>query len=94
MTQTTVKTTDAPHAAVARGSDLRHIRLLVVDDDPQALPLVEMALMDAHFERDIEVAATVTAGLERIKADEHDIYLIDHRLPDGTGINLTECLKP
>ena len=93
MTQMTVKTTDAPHAAVARDSDLRHIRLLVVDDDPQALPLVEMALMDAHFERDIEVAATVTAGLERIKADEHDIYLVDHRLPDGTGIDLIHEAK-
>ena len=55
--------------------------LLVVDDDPQALPLVEMALIDAHFERVIEVVCTVTAGLERIKADEHDIYLIDQRCP-------------
>ena len=49
--------------------------------------------MDAHFERHIEVASTVTAGLERIKADEHDIYLIDHRLPDGTGINLIHEAK-
>src|SRR5688572_11722248 len=93
MIPKTVKTTDAPHVAVAPGIDLRHIRLLVVDDDPQALPLVEMALMDAHFEREIEVASTVTAGLERIKADEHDIYLIDHRLPDGTGINLIHEAK-
>ena len=27
-------------------------RILSVDDDPQALPLIEMALTDAHFERD------------------------------------------
>ena len=93
MTQLTVKTTEELKFAAARGSDLRHINLLVVDDDPQALPLVEMALMDAHFERHIEVASTVTAGLERIKADEHDIYLIDHRLPDGTGINLIHEAK-
>jgi signal transduction histidine kinase len=57
------------------------------------LPLVEMALMDAHFERHIEVASTVATGLERIKANEHDIYLIDHRLPDGTGINLIHEAK-
>jgi signal transduction histidine kinase len=93
MTPLTVKTTEEPKFAAARGSDLRNISLLVVDDDPQALPLVEMALMDAHFERQIEVASTVTAGLERIKADEHDIYLIDHRLPDGTGINLIHEAK-
>ena len=49
--------------------------------------------MDAHFERIIEVEATVASGLERIKADEHDIYLIDHRLPDGTGISLIHEAK-
>ncbi len=72
---------------------MRHIRLLVVDDDPQALPLVEVALIDAHFERTIEVVSTATAGLERIKANEHDVYLLDHRLPDGTGINLIHEAK-
>ena len=77
----------------ARQSDLRHVHILVVDDDPQALALVEMALMDAHFERNIDVVATVSAGLERIKAGEHDVYLIDHRLPDGTGINLIHEAK-
>jgi two-component system cell cycle sensor histidine kinase/response regulator CckA len=77
----------------ARQSDLRHVHILVVDDDPQALALVEMALMDAHFERNIDVVATVSAGLERIKAAEHDVYLIDHRLPDGTGINLIHEAK-
>ena len=74
--------------AVPRESDLRHVRILVVDDDPQALALVEMALIDAHFERMIEVVSTATVGLGRIKADQHDVYVIDHRLPDGTGINL------
>jgi two-component system cell cycle sensor histidine kinase/response regulator CckA len=93
MTQLTVRTSEAPHLNAARRGDLRHIHLLVVDDDPQALPLVEMALVDAHFDRHIEVAATVTAGLERIKADEHDIYLVDHRLPDGTGIDLIHEAK-
>jgi signal transduction histidine kinase len=77
----------------ARQSDLRHIHLLVVDDDPQALALVELALVDAHFERNIEVVATAKQGLERIKAAEHDVYLIDHRLPDGTGINLIHEAK-
>jgi signal transduction histidine kinase len=74
-------------------ADLRHIRLLVVDDDPQAVALVEMALADAHFERQIEVARTATAGLARIKANSHDVYLIDHRLPDGSGIELIHEAK-
>ena len=80
--------TATQRVAVPRESDLRHVRILVVDDDPQALALVEMALIDAHFERMIEVVSTATVGLGRIKADQHDVYVIDHRLPDGTGINL------
>jgi two-component system, cell cycle sensor histidine kinase and response regulator CckA len=88
-----VFSTAAPPRAATHGGDLRHIRLLVVDDDPQALPLVEMALIDAHFERIIEVVSTATAGLERIKANQHDVYLVDHRLPDGNGIDLIHEAK-
>ena len=72
----------------ASRNDPRHVRVLVVDDDPQALALVEMALADAHFKRTIEVSPTATTGLQRIKANEHDVYVVDHRLPDGTGISL------
>jgi signal transduction histidine kinase len=69
-------------------NDPRHVRVLVIDDDPQALALIEMALAEAHFKRTIEASPTATAGLDRIKADEHDVYIVDHRLPDGTGITL------
>jgi signal transduction histidine kinase len=71
-----------------RTADLTAVRILLVDDDPQALSLIEMALADARFAPDVEVVATATAGAARINADEHDIYLIDQHLPDGTGIDL------
>jgi len=73
--------------------DLRRVRILLIDDDPQAQALIEMALIDAHFERRIEVIGTAAAGLARIKADEHDIYLVDQRLPDGTGLELIRAAK-
>ena len=73
--------------------DLRHVSILLIDDDPQARALIEMALMDAHFERNIEVIASAVAGLERIKANEHDIYIVDQRLPDGTGLELIRTAK-
>jgi two-component system cell cycle sensor histidine kinase/response regulator CckA len=71
-----------------RAADLTAVRILLVDDDPQALSLIEVALADARFAPDVEVVATATAGAARIDADEHDIYLIDQHLPDGTGIEL------
>ena len=76
-----------------RPHDLRHVSILLIDDDPQAQALIEMALIDAHFERRIDVATTAAAGLERIKTREHDIYLVDQRLPDGTGIDLIRLAK-
>src|SRR5205814_9678344 len=73
--------------------DLRHVSILVIDDDPQAGALVEMALMEAHFERHIDVVPSAAMGLRRIKADTHDVYLVDHRLPDGNGIDLIHEAK-
>jgi two-component system, cell cycle sensor histidine kinase and response regulator CckA len=68
--------------------ELEVIRILVVDDDPQARALIEMALADARFRPVLDVAANVRSGLDRIRQDQHDIYLIDQQLPDGTGIEL------
>jgi len=83
----------ADAARPTRQADLRHLSILLIDDDPQAQALIEMALIDAHFERKIEVVTTAAAGLERIKADRHDIYLVDQRLPDGTGLDVISAAK-
>jgi signal transduction histidine kinase len=81
----------APRAQAVRLPDLRVVRILAVDDDPQATALIEIALADAPFERILEVAPTAAEGYRRILADEHDIYLVDQLLPDGTGVDLDEA---
>src|SRR5262245_30342797 len=73
--------------------DLDAIRILIVDDDPQARSLIEMALADARFQRVLDVAPTVRSGLECIRKDEHDLYLIDQELPDGTGVDLITAAR-
>jgi two-component system, cell cycle sensor histidine kinase and response regulator CckA len=77
----------------SRVAEPRVVRILMVDDDPQAGALIEMALADAKFERELEVVGNATQGLERIKADEHDLFLIDQQLPDGTGLQLIRDAK-
>ena len=79
--------------SASRPRDLRAIRILLVDDDPQATALIEMALADSTFEREVDVVATAAAGLDRIKSDQHDIYLVDQQLPDGTGLDLIRDAK-
>src|SRR5438093_5346426 len=76
-----------------RPRELETVRVLVVDDDPQAAALLEMALADARFARTIEVVTTAAAGLKRIQDDAHDVYLVDQRLPDGTGLELIRNAK-
>jgi signal transduction histidine kinase len=73
--------------------DIDRIRILLVDDDPQARPLIEVALSDAPFEAEIDVAPTARLGIDRIAADEHDVYLIDQQLPDGTGVSVIHTAK-
>jgi DNA-binding NtrC family response regulator len=74
-------------------TDLQQIRVLLVDDDPQAQALIEISLSDAAFELMLEVAPNVTQGLRRIADDCHDVYLIDQQLPDGTGLDLIAAAK-
>ena len=69
------------------------VRILVVDDDPQANALIDMALADAHFDREIEVVGTAFQGLRRIDESDHDVYLVDYKLPDQNGIELIREAK-
>jgi two-component system, cell cycle sensor histidine kinase and response regulator CckA len=69
------------------------IRILAVDDDPQAGALIEMALAEASFQYELEVTGTAASGIRRIAAEEHDVYLIDQQLPDGNGLELIHRAK-
>ena len=81
------------HAPHLKLPEFTSVRILAVDDDPSARALIEMGLGEAHFEPILEVVPTVREGLARIRADEHDIYLVDQLLPDGTGVDLIHTAK-
>lgn len=76
-----------------RQPELGVVRILVVDDDPQAGSLIEMALSDAHFARLVDVVGTAFDGLRRIDQNEHDVYLVDYQLPDRNGLELIHDAK-
>jgi len=75
-------------SSTRRAPELTTVNILLVDDDPQAASLIEIALAAAPFTHAVDVVGTAAAGLARIALDQHDIYLIDQQLPDGTGVDV------
>lgn len=72
---------------------LQLVRALAVDDDPQAPALMAPALADARFECAWDVVGTADEGLKRIDQNARDVYLVDYRLPDLTGLELIQTAK-
>ena len=67
------------------------IRLAIVDDH-EALREGLVALLSAHGLDVIGTAGNVAAAVDLVEVDQPDVALIDIRLPDGSGIDLTREL--
>lgn len=59
-------------------------RVLVVDDEPDILELLELALLRMGLE--VDRAANVREALQQLKEHAYDLCLTDMRLPDGDGL--------
>ncbi len=66
-------------------------RVLVVDDDPGILKLVERALGSKGYE--VLTATTGTEGLNRIQAENPDIVVLDKVMPDIEGFEIARRLR-
>ena len=61
-------------------------RILCVDDHADTCEMLAQLLKLAGYESDS--AATAQEALDLARADGFALYVIDHRLPDGDGIEL------
>lgn len=71
------------------------IRVLIIDDDEDDAFILRRHLMsndDYHFV--VEWVDSFDDACEKIFARQHDVYLIDYRLGDKTGIDLLQLVKP
>jgi DNA-binding response OmpR family regulator len=67
------------------------MRILVVDDHPEVLELVQRSLVrDSH---EVQVASSVSSALEELAARTFDIVVLDLGLPDGSGEALCRQLS-
>ncbi|MBU1196357.1 MAG: sigma-54 dependent transcriptional regulator [Proteobacteria bacterium] len=66
-------------------------KILVVDDDPSILTVLEMRLEAGGY--DVLMAASVKEALSVARENAFDLALLDYKLGDGNGIELMEKLK-
>jgi CheY-like chemotaxis protein len=66
-------------------------RILCVDNDADTCDMLSYFLKQAGYE--VTVAASVADGLRLAREAEFDLYLIDLRFSDGTGIELCEQIR-
>ncbi len=67
------------------------MRVLYVEDDPEALSFVKRALEERGFE--VVVAATGREGLERAFKDRFEAIILDVNLPDLSGFDLLRRIR-
>jgi two-component system OmpR family response regulator len=66
-------------------------RILHVDDHQDTRLLMAALLADCGY--GVMTAGSVAEGLELAKEIQFDLFILDVRLPDGTGVELCEQLR-
>jgi DNA-binding response OmpR family regulator len=66
-------------------------RALVVEDDPDIVELIEHYLEAEGFE--VQAVADGRQALERIRAESHDVVVLDLQLPGMDGLSLCTAVR-
>ena len=66
-------------------------RVLYVDDHDDSAEMLKLVLADVDYE--VESARTVKQALEMVSRIEFDLFVVDKRLPDGSGLELVKQLE-
>ena len=66
-------------------------RVLYVDDHDDSSEMFKLVLAESEYE--VHTARTVNEALRLAKAHEFDLYVLDKRLPDGSGTDLCRSLN-
>ncbi|MGH2873780.1 MAG: response regulator [Solirubrobacteraceae bacterium] len=67
------------------------MRVLAVDDELQILRALRLVLRSHGFE--VQTAATMEEGLDRLALSPVDAAIVDLLLPDGDGVELCERVR-
>ena len=65
-------------------------RILCIDDHQDSADMLRMLLSLEDYE--VVIATSIEEALELTRSETFDLYVLDRRLPDGTGIELCQRL--
>lgn len=66
-------------------------RILIVDDEPDTLGLIELTLKTAGYA--VECAVSAEQALSMLEAENYDLLLLDVMMPGLTGFDLVRSLQ-
>jgi len=66
-------------------------KILVIDDDPMAVRLIELSLSAEGFE--VVTAASAMEGLRAVRTERPDLVLLDIMMPDMDGVEMCRHLR-
>jgi two-component system OmpR family response regulator len=69
----------------------RLVRILVVDDEPDTLGLIELTLQTAGFH--VQSAASGEEALNLLRRDGFDLVMLDIMMPNVTGFDVVRRLR-
>jgi class 3 adenylate cyclase len=77
------------HAIRPAAASSSGVKVLLVEDDPAARRLLERRLSQMHFT--VFSADSVASALSMAPVAAPDVALVDHELPDGTGLDVARA---
>ena len=66
-------------------------RVLCVDDHHDTSEMLQLLLAEENFQ--VDTAATMEEARRLASETPYDLFVLDKRLPDGTGLELCEMLN-
>lgn len=67
------------------------MKVLVIDDHPDILALMEVVLVEAQFE--VDTASNAGDGLKLLRDGHYDVLVLDLMLPDRSGLEVICTLR-
>ena len=67
------------------------ISVLVVDDDIAVCRILHRMLSDEQYQ--VQISQSVADALAAIEQKLFDVYVMDYKLPDGTGLDVAERIR-